>query len=308
MAIEHVLTDVDSVHTLAVHYFNDATRWTDIVDYNGLEYPYIVTDPDDINDLSASGYIQLTRDVAMSDLTVYAGSTLGTKVNNQGIQKIYAVTEDTVIKTGQTTGYVYVRCVVPGIFGNVIANDVTEIVSLQTSLGQYLGNVTITNLSPFDNGVDAKVLTTGQSIYIPITEDASITTVTNTDTFLNVLGGTDFSLDSDFCLTDDGFGDIGVVVGLDNITQAVKHRLMTEAGSLSQNPEYGTRVAELIGSAQLPYINRLIEFDIKEALSYEDRVTNVVINSLTTDGTSVWVDLTLEINKQGTTVNLQLDF
>jgi phage baseplate assembly protein W len=307
MAIEHVITDADTIQSLAVRYFNDVNRWKDIVDYNGLEYPYIVTDRLEIDKLSSSGYILLTREMSTSDLTIYAGSTVGTRLDNQGIQKIYAVSEDTVIRAGESSGYVYVRCVVPGGFGNTVANSITEVIDLKTSLGQYLGPVTITNPAPFDNGVNAIVRVTGEAIYIPLNEDAS-STINNVDTFLNILGGSDLALDDDLCLTDDGFGDVGVKIGLDNITQAVKHRLMTEAGSLPQHVEYGTRIPELIGNAQLPYINKLIEFDIREALAYEDRVTNVVVSSITTDGTSVWVDLNLEINKQGTNVKLQLDF
>lgn len=306
MAVEHIISDVDTIQTIAVRYFNDVTKWKDIVDFNKLEYPYIVTDAEALDSLKASGYLTFTRIIASADIVIFQGSLIGTKVDTQGIQKTYAVTEDTTIPTGDTVGYVYVRCTTPGSFGNTVANSISDIIDLNTSIGQFIGDLTVINETSFNNGVSANVKMTGQSLYIPINENVS-NTVTNVDNYVNQLGGEDLGLDDEGFLTYDVFGDIGSFVGLDNIMQAVKHRLVTESGSLVQHPEYGTKVVELIGSAQLPYIDKLIEFDIYEALAYEDRVTDVVINSITTDGTAGYIDLNLSINKQGTNMKLKLD-
>jgi hypothetical protein len=58
----------------------------------------------------------------------------------------------------------------------------------------------------------------------------------------------------------------------------------------------------------MPYINKLMELDIEEALSYEDRISSYTVNAVEIQGTSIVVDLTLEINKVGENFRLQLDF
>ena len=42
MIIEHVLTDIDSLQSLALTYYGDAARGGEIADYNKLSYPYIL--------------------------------------------------------------------------------------------------------------------------------------------------------------------------------------------------------------------------------------------------------------------------
>jgi phage baseplate assembly protein W len=306
--VEHILTDADSVQTLAALYYNDASRWKEIVDYNQLEYPYIIS-TSTAELYAASGYVTLTRELALSDLTVFKGSSFGSKINAEGIQKLYEVVEDTMIPTGQTSGYILVRSNVIGTYGNTIANSIRQVVDLKTNLGGFVGVVSVNNDNAFTNGSDARVKMTGQSLFIPLDAATSANVADNSDTFINLFGGTDLKLGDDLDIVDDGFGDIGTSVGMDNIMQAVKHRLMTEAGTIVQHPDYGTRLASLIGQAQLPYVNKLIEFNIYEALSFEDRVSSALVNSIEIVETSIYLDLTVEINKQGSfTQKLKLDF
>jgi len=306
MAIEHILTDADTPQSLALKYGVD---WKTIVDYNSLEYPYFLDSKEAYEKLYASGYLTVTRELYQSDLIFYKGSQFATKIDAQGIRKIYEVVEDTTIPAGQATGYVFVRCVNFGTFGNTIAHSITQPYKLHTSVGQYISTLTITNELPFDNGTDATVKFTGQAIYIPSEgDDTDVQLISNVDTYLNMLGGEDFELAEDGDMTEDDFGDIGTKIGLENIKQAIKHRLMSERGSLPHHPEYGTRLHELIGKAQMPYINKLMELDIEEALSYEDRISSYTVNAVEVQGTSILVDLTLEINKVGENFRLQLDF
>jgi phage baseplate assembly protein W len=309
MAIEHILTDNDTVQSLAYRYLGSASDWLQIVDYNGLEYPYTLTSDDAKASLHASGYVKVTRDLFSSALTVYKGSLFATKIDNQGIQRLYEVPEDTVIPAGEPSGYIFVRCTTFGTFGNVIAHAINQPYRVNTNLGQSISSLIVDNETSFTNGTDSTVKVTGQPIYIPIaSEDEDMQVITNVNSFLNLLGGEDLALDKDGDLMEDGMGDLGSWLGLDNIKQALTHRLMTERGSLSHHPEYGTRLAELIGKTGAPYILKLMELDIHESLAYEDRLSGVVVNAVEQEGTAIYVDLTVEINRVGENFRLQLNF
>lgn len=296
MAIEHVLTDADTLRSLAMQY---GVSWEAIADYNSLEYPYTLTSKEAYNNLYAGGYLTITRELFQSDLIFYKGSQFATKVDSQGIQRIYEVVDDSTIPAGERTGYIYVRCVNYGTFGNTIAFSVTLPYKLNTSVGEHVSALTITNEEAFTNGTDATVKVTGQSIYIPTSEaeDANSQVLASVDVYLNYLGGEDYALAEDGDMVDDIFGDIGTVVGLENIKQAIRCRLMSESGSLAHHPEYGTRLAELIGMENLPFRMKLMELDVLESLGYEDRLESVTVNSVTTEGTATYLDLSLEINK-----------
>lgn len=307
MAIEHILTDIDTVHNLAYRY---NVPWTTIVTYNSLEYPYIVDSKDAYNLLYASGYLKVTRALFTSALTFYKGSQFATKIDNQGIRKIYELVQDTTIPAGDASGYLLVRCVNFGTFGNAIAEVINQPHKLNTSLGEFISALIITNEQPFTNGTDATVKITGQAIFIPTSEEDTdeVVTTSNINNYLNELGGEDFSLTLDGDLSDDGFGDIATAVGLENIKQSVMHRLMTERGSLAHRAEYGTGLALLIGRAQAPYITKLMELDIEESLSYDDRISAVVFNAVDIVGTSVYTDISLTISGQNINMAFTLNF
>lgn len=308
MAIEHIVTDADTIQSLAYTYFGDAKRWAEIADYNGLEYPYLVTSEEGRYALHASGYLTLTRELYSTSLTVYKGSIFATKVNSQGVQRLYVAVEDTVIPAGAATGYIFVRCTVYGTFGNTIAHSIDQMYKVETSLGSSLSAVKIDNAVAFDSGTDATVKITGEPVYIPTADSESVQVITNVGSYLTLLGGEDIALAPDGDLAEESMGDIGTFAGIDNIRQAVETRLSTERGSLPHHPEYGTRMHELVGMANAPYITKMMELDIHESLSYEDRIDGVSILSIETVGTTVFTTLSVQINKTTDTIALQLDF
>lgn len=293
MATEHVLTDADTIHGLAVKYNTD---WQRIVEYNGLEYPYTLTNIQAYKSLYAGGYVKVSRELFTSALVIYKGSTFTTELDGQGIQKVYEVVEDTTIPAGSAHGYVYVRCTIYGTFGNCIAGAISRLGQVSTSLGQYVSITSVVNEHPITSGADAKVLTTGQVIFIPSVEDPSEGTIVNDATvFLNTLGGTDLAIAEDGDLTDNGYGDLGGVIGIDNIIQSCKVRLMTRRGSITQHPHFGSGLHHLIGRAQAPYIRKLMELDIYETLADDDRINGVQVNSVDIRGTTVYVNITIKV-------------
>ncbi len=309
MLIEHKIVDTDTIQSIAYQYLGDAKRWIEIAEYNSLEYPYILDTKEAYEQLYANGYLTITRSLFTSSVVVYKGSQFSTKINSSGIRKVYEVTEDTILPAGEPVGYVHVRCINYGTFGNTIAGTIREARRLNTSVGSNVGDFTVTNEQPFNNGTNATVKFTGQVIYIPASEgeeDAQI--MSNLDTYLTLLGGEDLALTIDGDLTDDGFGDLATKVGLNNIKEAVKHRFMTERGSIGHHPQYGSNLAELIGRPHTPYLDKLIELDIYETLSYEDRISSVRIIHSEVRGTSIYIKLALTVQTVTETVELQLDF
>ncbi|MDQ0719817.1 phage baseplate assembly protein W [Paenibacillus sp. W4I10] len=292
--IEHVLNDADTIQGLSVLY---NVPWQDIADYNGLEYPYTMTSREAYYTLYANGYLLVRRQSATRPLTFYAGSLFMTDVDSQGVQKVYELVEDTTLAAGVAEGYFYVRSRLPGSFGNTIANSVVLSGSVRSNSDP--GSLSITNPEPFNNGKDARVRLTGQTIYI--NSDQAVTTT------LEPLGGTDLMVSSDGDLMEDETGDWAAVAGIDNIKQAVSHRLVTRRGSLTQHPTYGSRLHEFIGLAQAPYIRQLVELDIHETLNYEDRIDAVTVDNVVIQQAAYYVYLTIDVSGRQEIIGLQVD-
>jgi phage baseplate assembly protein W len=72
--------------------------------------------------------------------------------------------------------------------------------------------------------------------------------------------------------------DLGVVSGLDNLTQAIANRLKTRRGELAGlgHPTYGSRHHELIGEPNVPRTRNLIKLYVLAALRDEARIERVL--------------------------------
>jgi len=293
MAIEHRLTDADTLQSLALRYLGNADRWKEIVDFNKLSPPYIGKDRSELYDHHASGFLIVTRTSSSHPVTIRKGWTFTTSITmmNQ-IPKVYEVVEDVVIPAGKDSAYVYVRCTVPGVFGNVMEGAIDTVG--QNTLEQAEFSIeSVTNPEKFTNGKEYNVRFSGEIIYIPTSEDE--TGVEDIDQLLANVGGEDFVLDAEGNLFYDNYGDIASVSGVDNIKQAVKDRLMTEKGEYPLHPEYGTNIPSIIGTARTPYTERMVRLEILQALSLEDRIENVQITSLTIEHTTVYVEVSYTV-------------
>jgi phage baseplate assembly protein W len=92
------------------------------------------------------------------------------------------------------------------------------------------------------------------------------------------LGGGFFE-DADLSSTRRGTArDIGVVDGLDNLTQALANRLKTRQGELAPlgHPTYGSRHHEIIGEPNVPRTRNLIKLYVLQALRQEPRIERVL--------------------------------
>lgn len=312
MPVEHIISQSDSLHTLAEQYLGDPNRWLEIAEYNGLTEPYIVPEITDKYEYFGSGYLKVTRANYSGDLTLPPGwqfKTLPAILG--GLVRYYEVTEETLLPAGEPTGYVHVRCVVAGTFGNVPANSITEVSEIHADSDIQFAS--ITNEKPFTNGRDYHILTIGDSIYIP-TEDTQFIAPKNLSSMADLIGGEDLALvpavGHGRYFEGDSFGDLASISGLENIVQAINDRLTTEKGDLPLHPNYGTNIASIIGTPFMPYTKKMIELEIYEALSFEDRIENVRITSIEVIGTTVEVEIYFNPANMAreTSVNLSLNY
>jgi len=75
-----------------------------------------------------------------------------------------------------------------------------------------------------------------------------------------------------------GRGDLRLSTGRQNLTQALLNRLYTRRGALAGlgHPEYGSRLHQLIGEPDSRRTRALAEYYVRECLSADPRVAEVV--------------------------------
>lgn len=95
-------------------------------------------------------------------------------------------------------------------------------------------------------------------------------------------------------LTDDGNGDFAVVAGTDNLTQQLKHRIVTPRGQLVRHADYGCLVWLLQGKVTGPTANLLGAQYIKAALQADYRVSSVISSTAEVDGDATRITATAE--------------
>ncbi|EAM6792312.1 hypothetical protein E0G74_00960 [Salmonella enterica] len=82
----------------------------------------------------------------------------------------------------------------------------------------------------------------------------------------------------------DSTGDIAVVAGYKNLTQQLKHRIVTPMGQARRHPKYGCRIHELRGKIQGPLADHLAARYVQSAIKSEYRIARVVSVEAITDG------------------------
>ncbi|WP_300455929.1 hypothetical protein [Desulfobacula sp.] len=72
--------------------------------------------------------------------------------------------------------------------------------------------------------------------------------------------------------------DLALALGVDNITQAIIHRLKTGYGEMTSlgHPDYGSRHNELIGEPNTEHNRRLVKLYILQALAKEPRIEKIL--------------------------------
>jgi hypothetical protein len=309
MAIRHQLTDTDTVEYLAMKYLGEPSKWRDIVDYNSLVYPYISDNPDDKLITYASGYVKVSRDVATQPITIKSGWTFYTQRNiMSSATKTYRVVNDVTLNAGDTYAYVLIRSIVAGVQGNTAQGLITKLGSEFTTNG--LANLYVINEQPIVNGLEGFIRTTGEYVFIPSDEDSVILQQHGTGfsySELQYFYGADLKMELDDLVIDETAGDLELITYTDNVVQAVNRRLSSEKGDILSDFNFGNGISEIIGDTKLTMDSkkRLIKLSILDALNYEDRISDPVINSIIVDNANraCYIDLTVTVVKLGDTIN-----
>jgi len=73
-------------------------------------------------------------------------------------------------------------------------------------------------------------------------------------------------------------GDLATVEGDDTVLQAIRHRLSTRRGELTElgHPEYGSLLETVIGEPNVEDTHRIIETLVRDCLHYEPRIENII--------------------------------
>lgn len=108
-------------------------------------------------------------------------------------------------------------------------------------------------------------------------------------------------------------GDLQTVSGRQNLGQAIMHRLLTRKGELGDlgHPDYGSRLHELIGEPNNERTRDLVRSYIKECISQESRVHDIVSVTVSVppgDPNSVVVDITVLPIKSNVPMNIVFPF
>ena len=79
------------------------------------------------------------------------------------------------------------------------------------------------------------------------------------------------------------YGDLGTASGRYNLGQAILHRLLTRKGELSDtgHPDYGSRLHDLIGEPNNETTRELVRLYMKECITQEFRVHEIISIVLT---------------------------
>jgi len=295
--VEHRVRSVDTIQSIAVTYLNNADRWRDLVAFNNLDYPYVSADPLFEPYVKASGKVQVTRQYIVSALTVPEGTKFAVPAADGLPARIYESLLPVTIPAGQSTASIPVQCTIAGLWGNVPGNTITAIIA-----EDYLQNAfsSITNPDAFSNGNILNVKTLGDAILIPVddTWDGD-TAYESVDDFYNRFFGEDIELGDDGDFTFDGYGALGSVIGVGNLGQAVRDRLVTPKLSLVYHPEYGSVLGNITAQAPAPYTEKWISLAIIETLLADDRIGNAQVVSLTRAGRELRVVVEVTPINQG---------
>jgi phage baseplate assembly protein W len=119
--------------------------------------------------------------------------------------------------------------------------------------------------------------------------------------------GTDLILSQGHLQTAEG--DLALVSGVNNVIQALAHRLKTLFGELTYHPRYGCHVTLAIGLPTAPFSSLMASAWVNEALKSEPRVFQVhyVQADVAGDTIKIAAKITLVGNNSATDFNLVLN-
>lgn len=270
------VTRDDTLETIARKTLGDANGWKRIALLNGLEYPFIVIHlADSLTPAIEWGSLAADAGVGaniihVTDLTPQAGELL---LLDDGTNQEIATVESTD----------------------------HSIITLEAPLeNAYVKGTAVTRHERM-----LSVMKPGDELQIPggASSGAAITGDQQEDFYTRIYG-TDEYLDDNGEQSADPLGDVRTVSGIDNLAQALQHRLRTTRGELASlgHPTYGSYLPMIIGKIgiSLWYQRALLEAEV--TMLEDPRVKRINSVKFTIDGTAVYLDAdVLPINRTAST-------
>lgn len=148
----------------------------------------------------------------------------------------------------------------------------------------WLNHLTPPYLTDDPNAASATVLLTGTPLRLPGPATLPTTAVDDAAVF-----GTDLDLTGGLLHAVDG--DLGLVAGVPNLVQALRHVLNTDIGELRFHPTYGCGVHRLLGARATPDTLQLAQTLVYRAVQADARIARVVSATTDISGDILNVDL-----------------
>ena len=106
----------------------------------------------------------------------------------------------------------------------------------------------------------------------------------------------------------DGFVELAILEGANNLLQGLSNRLLTPLGGITDLPLYGSRSNELLGRDYGPITGRVIELDLQQAILADGRVLDIVSFQSTLEGAVIDIQFQVRLINGITTNTLRASF
>jgi phage baseplate assembly protein W len=294
MIRQYQIKDYDTMQTIARSVYGDPARWTEIVAYNQLDYPFITADQAFEREIKASG-------LATFSVSSPAGSAInipaGTTVSAKGSDRKYQVVFGGAINAGALSVDLRVDCIFAGGWGNAGAETID-------TMDTVISGVSVINVEAFTNGRIINVKKTGEYLLIPIDETTQATYL-DADSFIKDIGGEDIAMDDRDDFMVDAQGDTASYAGLANIKQSLTDRWLTDKGDLPYHPEYGSNLSRLIGRVE-PFIDKMIALELETTALQDPRIESLTVLGFTKSSGALQVEVDVQIIGQEKAQRLSL--
>ncbi len=274
----HVLTDQDTLLTLASHYLGNPELWPTIRALNQLRAPYISPRLWDQYGPPVAAF-ELTNAASANPFVAAPVVTAGaTTVTLPGVPGPLA-NPGTVIVLEQwtSTGRQQEAHAIQSYEPDTFVATLTEAVTNSYGVGALMS----LNLNPAQ--LTTQVLAPGQTIQIPLSGQPTSAQLTDPQDPL----GTDLYVDAQGFLALTETGDVMTATGVQNLAGALTRRLDSALGSLPLHPTtYGSGLPGMVGQPMIG--SHILSGYVRTALLQDPRVTSVPTVTVQQQGTT-WV-------------------
>lgn len=282
----------DTIQSIAANIAGDASSWMDIVQINNLRWPFISDNPQAA--LGQSNYsLILTKRANPADTTIYFNGI--SPFISEGAILFFSVTNPLSDGTAK---------VISDVVAIEAVEPLTNSVTLESPIfNTYLAGTSVDVLTTSNNST-SHIVGPGDLIVVPSREQNGSFVQTDNLNLKNLyaLLGEDISLDSGGSLSSEN-GDLATVAGIDNLNQAINHRLVTEFKALPYHLDYGNKLLEYIGAVNNDELAVLAKQEIVRTLMNEPRLKGVKNISVTVNGDVLSISVSAIINIFNTAQN-----